>query len=128
MKRVTIFSLAMGLLAVLGTNALAHEAGKGPHGGQVREFGSKYHMEGVAKGGEVHFYLLDADAKAGETAQVDGGSITVLPKGGSPVSSKIEKGSFSEGSASGAGSGSLSATIILKMGGKSQTAKFTFRK
>lgn len=127
MMRTSIFSLAMGCVLAFSAPAWAHEDGKGPHGGQIKEFTSKYHMEGVLKDGTVQFYLLDGDAKNSESATVQGGTITVLAKGASPVSSKIEKGSFSEATAP-AGTGPLTATIMLKFGSKSRTAKFSFKK
>ena len=121
----TSFGAAM---AILFTQALfAHGGSKGPHGGTVQDFGDKYHMEGVAEGGTAKFYLLDGDGKAATLEKHEGGSITVLATGKKPETTPISKdGAFTAAEAPLIGQGKLTATVNVKSGGKSYSAKFKF--
>lgn len=120
----------VGLMSVtsFGNFAAAHEEGKGPHGGVVKEFGGKFHMEGVLEGDSAKFYLLDGDGKKGTSTNFDGGTITIVAGDKSPATTKLDKGSFSEASAPVGGSGKISAAITLKIDGKAASSKFSFKK
>ena len=117
--------VALSLILGAGTAAFAHEDSKGPHGGVVKEFGS-FHMEGVLDGASVKFYLLDGKGANASSSDTTGGSITVISGGGAPSTTKIEAGKFTEGSAAAEGK-KVTASISLKIGGKNQSAKFSFK-
>lgn len=118
-------TLVLTVMLGAGTAAFAHVDSKGPHGGVVKEFGN-FHMEGVLDGGSVKFYLLDGDGAKGTSTEIAGGSVTVLSGGSSPKVTKIEKGKFAEVSASADGK-KVTASIMLKIGGKNQSAKYSFK-
>ena len=122
---LTLALLSPIAIVSVPTPVMAHEDSKGPHGGTVKEFGS-YHVEGILEGGMVKFYLLDGDGAKLTSGDVAGGALTVISAGGSPKVTKIEKGKFSEASASAEGK-KVTASLVLKIGGKSQSAKFTFK-
>jgi len=116
-------SVALGFMTASG-GAMAHEEGKGPHGGVVKEFGN-YHLEAVKQDGSLKFYLLDGDGVKSASVESTGGSITVAG-GGGPKVTKIESGKFSEASATVEGQKAV-ATVMLKIAGKAQTVKFSFK-
>ena len=127
MSRTLLTLALLSPIAIVSvpTMVVAHEDSKGPHGGAVKEFGS-YHLEGILEGGMVKIYLLDGDGAKSASADITGGSLTVISAGGSPKVTKIEKGKFSEASASAEGK-KVTASLALKIGGKSQSAKFSFK-
>ena len=124
-KVLVAMTLALVAVGGVGTAAFAHEDSKGPHGGVVKEFGN-FHMEGVLEGAAVKFFLLDGNGAIGASTDTTGGSITVISGSGAPATTKIESGKFTEASANAQGK-KVTASISLKVGGKSQTVKFSFK-
>jgi hypothetical protein len=70
-------SLILASLLVVAAPAAAHDAEKGPHGGQVVEAGS-YHVELVAKDNTVDVFLTGADDKPVSAAGFKGTAILVV--------------------------------------------------
>jgi hypothetical protein len=127
MKNLMI-SILFSLSALVTTQAAAHE-GEGPHGGVVTDFGDKYHLEGVLKGDTAHFYLLDEDEKVATIKKHDGGSISIVAPGEGVKKTDISGSEpFSHLTAPVAGKGNITAKLTLKVGSKTYTGKFKFKK
>ncbi len=128
------FSSKVGLSissVILSVNLFAgsdHTHGSGPHGGIVKEFGSKNHLEAVRKGEQISFYVLDAEGeKSAKISKHSGGSITVAGVGKAPEKKSITSGSeFNEESVKGPAKGKVTAIVNLGIEGKNTTAKFSF--
>lgn len=118
----------MTFMSLISVQAIAHEA-EGPHGGTVTDFGDKYHLEGVLKGDTAHFYLLGDDDKVATLKKHDGGSITIVASGQNAKKTEISKSEpFSHVTAPVDGKGNVTAKVNLKVGSKTYTGKFKFKK
>lgn len=127
MKNLMI-NILFSLSVLVTTQASAHES-EGPHGGVLTDFGDDYHLEGVLKDGTAHFYLLNESGKAATIKKHGGGSISIVASGEGVKTTNIpDSESFSHISAPVAGKGNITAKLKLKVGSKTHTAKFKFKK
>lgn len=93
------------------------------HGGLVQEAGEMY-LELVVRGSDVTVYVLDQERKPVPASQISG-TATVLAGG---KSHKVELSAAEANSVRGTlpipASGRIVATVALKIGGKSASARF----
>lgn len=129
-RLISRFLLALGLVVSSGA-ALAnddHDHLKGPHGGEVKGFGDKLHIEAVRKGAAVSLFVLDGDGKRDATvAKHGGGSITVLAPGAKQEKVELAAGQdFSKAEAKAPEEGKVTVLVTVKIEGKTVTATFGF--
>lgn len=122
--------LVSGLLFALPLFAgSGHSHPKGPNGGDVKEFGSKHHIEATREGAKVSIYLLDGEGTGSASiAKHSGGTVTVIAPGKSQEKTEIKAdGPFSNSSVSVPASGKVTVLVVLKVNGKGMSAKFSFK-
>jgi hypothetical protein len=117
----TAFGLTLALAPVSG---FAHgELPLASHGGVMQEAGEMY-LELVVKGNDVDVYVLDEARKPLPGAQATG-TATVLVDGKShKVELKAAEGNRLHGTLPVEASGRIVATVVLKVGGKTASARF----
>jgi hypothetical protein len=117
----TALGLALALVPVLG---FAHgEPPPASHGGLVQEAGEMY-LELVVKGTDVTVYILDEARKPVPGTQATG-TATVLVDGKShKIDLKASEGNSMHGTLPVEASGRVVATVALKVGGKTTSARF----
>lgn len=126
--KILMLSVLLSLASTVTTQVYAHE-GEGPHGGVVTDFGDKYHLEGVLKGDTAHFYLLGEGDKVATIIKHDGGSITIVAPGEGVKKTEVAAAEpFSHVTVAVAGKGHITAKVTLKVGSKTYTSKFKFKK
>ncbi len=111
-------------LALAPVPVLVHgEPPAAAHGGLVQEAGEMY-LELVVRGSDVTVYVLDQERKPVPASQISG-TATVLAGG---KSHKVELSAAEANSVRGTlpvpASGRIVATVALKIGGKSASARF----
>ena len=122
----TIRSIPLGLtLFIFPAIACAHgEAPRPKHGGVVQE-SQELWLELVVKDNDVSVFVLDETQKPVPASQISG-TATVLVGGKSYKVDLVAEGAESvSGKLPVAASGRLIATVALKVGAKSLSARFT---
>jgi len=116
---------ALGLALVLApVSGFAHgEPPMASHGGIVQEAGEMY-LELVVKGTDVTVYVLDEARMPVPSAQASG-TATILVNGKShKVELKAADGNSLHGTLPVEASGKVVATVAIKVGGKTASARF----
>lgn len=120
-----LVATALGLaLAMAPVSGFAHgELPIASHGGVVQEAGEMY-LELVVKGTDVVVYVLDEARKPVPGAQASG-TATILVDGKShKVELKPAEGNSLRGTLPVEATGKVVATVALKVGGKTASARF----
>lgn len=115
--------------SVLSTGAFAggeHNHEKGPHGGDVKGFGDKNHIEAIRSGDEASVFVLDKEGKmSGNMSKHKGGSITVTSTDGKPTNTNIAiDTSLNEIKVNLPVGKKVTLIINVKIDGKNVSAKF----
>lgn len=116
---------ALGLaLALAPVASFAHgEPPPASHGGMVQEAGEMY-LELVVKGADVTVYVLDEARKPVPGTQATGTATILVDGKAHKIELKAAEGNSLHGTLPIAASGKLVATVALKVGGRTASARF----
>ena len=118
----TALALALALAPVAG---FAHgEPPPASHGGMVQEAGEMY-LELVVKGADVTVYVLDQARKQVPGTQATGTATILVDGKAHKVELKAAEGNSLHGTLPVTVSGKVVATVALKVGDKTASARFT---
>ena len=116
---------ALGLaLALTSVASFAHgEPPPASHGGMVQEAGEMY-LELVVKGADVTVYVLDEARKPVPGTQATGTATVLVDGKAHKVELKAAEGNSLHGILPVTVSGKVAATVALKVGGRTASARF----
>ncbi len=116
MKPITTALLAFAL--AFGSPAAAHDAEKGPKGGELKDAGN-YHMELLAKENELTLYLYDGNEKPVPAQGAKATATVVAEKVRATVEFAAMEGNMMRGSGQFPATKALRVVVSLTMPGKS---------